>query len=504
MLIGLCVLVILGATTTARAQHQADLDDLFELYDIAGIPADFVVVLDTSASMSFEPDPLYPRVLEALALLIDAIDDGDHLAFLTFDAVVGLEFDGDIDGTTPDEVLGGLPEVAPGQATDIGAGIEAALRRLDRTRHSGVQIVVFLTDGIHNAPEGSPYPDDLDAPAWQALRDEAVELERSRRILAFGVGLEGGDATDVTPLQRIFSTTEVVNLPPEQLAPFFTEVVDRARLERLRLEVAADLETTVLQGQISDELVAEEVTTIPVRLRWEESRLPATVEVVDVTVTDASGADLVANVVEPGPRSIDPGDEVVVEVAVEGLVDQQRIELGETVELFDLEVVLDVEGRVEPERLLATTIGVDPDLGARQVTADAQIGRTSGIPWRTVLIVLGLALLLAIVLWWAYRRYLRIPPLVGALQLPDGEMIELRGRRLELPEDPEQLPGAGTGRAELFTRRGEAGRVYVRALSQPVSIDRFGAPEPVTEPARLRYHEQLRLGMAAAQYVRRR
>lgn len=58
---------------------------------------------------------------------------------------------------------------------------------------------------------------------------------------------------------------------------------------------------------------------------------------------DANGACLLASIVEPSPRSINPGGEVVVEVAVEGLVDKHRIELGETIELFDLEVVLVVK-----------------------------------------------------------------------------------------------------------------------------------------------------------------
>ena len=136
----------------------ASIDELFALFGVDAVPADFVVVVDTSGSMSQGENPPYPAVLGAYQSLVDSIPDGDNLSVLTFDSSPNLAFQGEISSESREQAKAALPAEARGQATDIGSAIDATLRRLERADASDVQLVLFLTDGQHQPAAGSAYP----------------------------------------------------------------------------------------------------------------------------------------------------------------------------------------------------------------------------------------------------------------------------------------------------------------------------------------------------------
>lgn len=78
------------------AAIPSSIDELFTLFGVDKVSADFVVVVDTSGSMSQGPTPPYPAVLKAFLSLVESIPDGDNLSVLTFDGSPNLSFQGKI------------------------------------------------------------------------------------------------------------------------------------------------------------------------------------------------------------------------------------------------------------------------------------------------------------------------------------------------------------------------------------------------------------------------
>lgn len=503
-LLAVVVAILLGAVSPASAQDSITLDDLYDLYEVADIPADFVIALDTSGSMSDGEDPLYPRVVDALEALVEAIPEGDHVSLLTFDEAVTREFEGDLDTSSRAQVIPQLPPSAEGGATDIGTALEASLSRLERPRAARVQVVLLLTDGSHQPPDGSPYPQSLDAPAWQELRDRAAALQADRRVTAYGVGLSGGGATDVEPLRRTFSGAEIVDLPPEQLPSFFEELVERARIERLRSEVESDLESAEAEVGIPESVEVEaDETVIPVDVSWEQSRLPATVTVRDVVARDEIGATLEVKGFSPESFRMEPGSHQTVDVTVATAASAgSGLDLGQEVSTSGIQVDLDLAVVANPDAILRDTVRVDPEARSGVASAEGSLTTTSGVPWWLAILVLVLLLAGLMAVVWFYLRHLRRPPLTGALQFEDGTTIVLSGTSQDIPERPGEIVGAGSGRLRATTRRGEPGRVYVSSASQPVAISQYGPWDPLTDETRLRYHQRVKIDQAEAEYVR--
>ena len=187
---------------------------------------DIVVALDLSDSM--EQGDLYPTRLEAAKRVIDefiARRPRDRLGVVAFGArastVAPL--------TTDHEVLRLLVRrlelgSIDGTRTAIGAGLGVALNRLKESEAES-QVVVLLTDGVHNA-EGL----DPDSAAKEAA-------ERGVRVYTVLIGRHAGQNIDPGRLERIASSTGGFAYTAEDhdaLATSFQDLLDK--LERSTVE----------------------------------------------------------------------------------------------------------------------------------------------------------------------------------------------------------------------------------------------------------------------------
>jgi len=107
-----------------------------------------------------------------------------------------------------------------------------------------------------------------------------------------------------------------------------------------------------------------------------------------------------------------------------------------------------------------------------------------------------LALLLMLLLFAAYRRFLALPRLRFAVQTPQGDLIRLSGKRMIVPNTKVQFPGADAARAEFFTRRGKPGRVYVRAAGRPVAVKSGGVLQQLSSDRRVAPPDEVIVGHA--------
>lgn len=187
---------------------------------------DIVVALDLSDSM--EQDDLYPTRLEAAKRVIDefiARRPRDRLGVVAFGSrattVAPLTADRDVLRLLVGKLQLGSMD---GSRTAIGAGIGMALNRLKESEAES-QVVVLLTDGVHNA-EGL----DPDSAAKEAA-------ERGIRVYTVLIGRHTGQNIDPGRLERIASSTggfAYMAEDQEALATSFQDLLDK--LERSTIE----------------------------------------------------------------------------------------------------------------------------------------------------------------------------------------------------------------------------------------------------------------------------
>lgn len=447
------ILVWLGLVVAPAAADDRGIpttvDELFEIYDIANEPADYVVTVDTSGSMMRQP-PIYPDVRQVFSTFASAIGDTDHLAVVTFDTNPVIRFNGYMDAAGRAAASNALPETARGARTDIGAAISASLDRMERPDGAKVQTLIFLTDGLIDAP-GSPYAQRGSA-AWQALRARADRLSAGRSLSVYGAGL-GGEATDIDALRDVFPRANIVSLPNDQLAAFFNEAIQRAKLERLRFPVIEELRRNQVQAIATIDRL-EDSSTLSIRFDSKLPHLGTAISLRGVSVTDVDGTPLTSTLVG-GPRTftVGPGrssDAATVRVNVPGLTHSLRI--GETTEERSLIVTVDAGLEVEPASILIGELAIEetPQL----VQPEVAVGeRAYGIAYWMIGAALGTLILLVMFLGWIYRRFIGTPRLRGAVELPDGTVHPLRGTVQRLPDNRIEFAGAGSS-VKVFTRPG--------------------------------------------------
>jgi len=368
------VLASLAVGVAARAQTPSTIDDLMRLFRVGEVPADFVIVIDTSGSMSSGEDPPYPGVVEAYKVLIDTIPDGDFVSVITFDTEPDLRFRDTLDSSNRSRAKLVLPEKAEGKHTDIGKAIDATLDRLGRADANEIQTVVFMTDGKHDPPDGSPYP-TTHGPAWKALKDRARELEATHDITVLGIGLAEG--TDVGLLRTVFTDVEINSLPPDQLPGFFEEAVQRSRLARLRRLVERELAdggvrlrsstTTELQHSISAEVdVTSTFQKLPVRLTISKVR-----------VTDREGNPVLARLEGPESVVLQPGETASIPIEIRPDLAPERVVVPPVTETAEFLVALDATYEVQPSDTLALVTPASLT-GTVEGTAFVNASRTYG------------------------------------------------------------------------------------------------------------------------------
>lgn len=483
------------------SEPPGSVDEMFKLFGVERIPADFVVVVDRSGSMSEGPDPLYPRVLQAYAALIDAIPAGDNLSVILFASEPALVYQGTMsDGARSEakaRLLGSDAPVADGANTDIGSALDSTLRRLERADASGVQTVLFLTDGLHDPATGSAFPSTAGA-EWDALRARATTVDSTKDLLVTGVGLGTRGAGGASLLRNVFGNPEVVNLPAEQLPEYFREAVRRSQLARLRRLVDGELTHGITVSTRRSVSLADPMT-VEVPVTSELERLPVEVRVNGVTVTDGMGAPVTAKVVDAAPFVLGPGAMRNVRVLIEPEVDGSGFRFPARTQAEEFSVKLDATYQVLPGDLIAG-ITDTPTSGAVASTVSVDASQTYGWTLRRLLAVLGLVLLAAVVVLWVYRTFIQVPPLVGVLELdgPTRTIIELSGKHQRV--SGAQIPGAGPARLDFFTRRRKRNHVFARIDRPPFYRIEGARRHTIADETEIRFG-RYRLGAADFTYL---
>lgn len=224
---------VAGPPDAARADPST-LAQIEKAVGVDDIPADYVIMADTSASM--QAGNRYAGLRTSLRAFFAALAPADQLTLITFDSKARVVYQGQV-GRSPDTLIGKLPATATGKATDIGAALEQATEALGRSGAPSIASVVLVTDGRHEPPAGSPYP-LTDGYGWQQLH-RRVEQMSKQSLRAYALPLSG--ATGASLLGSVFERPTTLNASSiGQVTKLLAVPKDDARKAKLRGALAGE------------------------------------------------------------------------------------------------------------------------------------------------------------------------------------------------------------------------------------------------------------------------
>ncbi|MGW2248889.1 vWA domain-containing protein [Kitasatospora sp. NPDC001660] len=448
------------------AAHAADPSrpTRAEVYQALGLehqPADYVVLVDTSPSMTQQGR--YETVRQTLQTFLAGLTSTDHVALYTFDNTVVTRYIGA--AGDPAGILSRLPAApGPNGDTDIGAALDAALGELERSDALPIASVVLMTDGENAPGAGTAYPVAATATWTAALHARAAKLAGHTDLVGYALPLATG-ATGAQLLRQVVTDTrELVPGSIQDLGSYLQRAGDDTRLRQARAMLAPDLGqgvTVSWSGPDTIDLGKGEATgTLSFTSRT--ARLPLSVDGIGVTVP--GGRIRVSGL--PSSVLLSPGSTQSFPVRItgsfeSGLLTPQHVEHGTAA----LEVTATVGSPWQPVLGPDLQLNIPPTVQPAdlQVKLSGQVGSAATLP-----LLVGLPVLVLLVLVLAWLRVYR-PALNGVLlvepafgeQIP--EHVPLTGRRVQLRP---ALGGAGLVRGRR--RIGERGsRIDLRIHFSP-------------------------------------
>ena len=197
-------------------------------------PAALTFVVDTSGSM--DRDDRLGLVKEALAELVDELDDDDTVAIVTYGDSSSIILE-----PTPArderEIVDAIDDLRPGGSTNLEAGLETAYDLAERAFvEGGINRLILASDGVANV--GTTDPDEL----TRRISDRAIN---GIQLVTVGFGM--GNYNDVTMEQLA-----------DQGDGFYAYVDTRDEAERLfEDELVATLAPVAIDGRIQVEFDAD-------------------------------------------------------------------------------------------------------------------------------------------------------------------------------------------------------------------------------------------------------
>ncbi|WP_424184709.1 vWA domain-containing protein [Actinokineospora sp. G85] len=337
-----CAVLGLACAPSALAQQeppQAGADEVYAALGLTDLPAEYVIVVDTSASMA--QDGRYDGVRAGLRAFLDGLRQVDTVTLIVFDERPEVTHHGPV--VSVEAALATLPAAPTGRATDLGSGLERAVDVLSGSDKRNPAALVVFTDAKPVVPQGSRYADPAGA-AWGELERRGRAM--ADRVTGFAVPTTlAENAAD--QVARLIPDTTVLSLSTgDQISSFLSSLRERFR-------------DSVATARLRGDLAAGATAT------WTDP--PAGVDLddgVDLTVTFRSHTTaLPLEVVRP--ELAVPG----ASTAVTGLPDRVRLEPGQS---------RDFPVRVEAAGGVTRPGGV----------ARAELAMVAGLdsPWRAVLL----------------------------------------------------------------------------------------------------------------------
>lgn len=467
--------------TPAHAD-PATLATIEKAVGVDAVPADYVLLADTSSSM--QQGNKYSGLKDALRDFLAALAPTDQVTLVTFDSGTRVVYQGAV-GTSPDAIVGNLPPTATGQATDIGAALAQAVVALERPNAPTIASVVLVTDGANNPPPGSTYK-YVGGFAWHDLARRVSVLSKTS-LRAYALPIAG--ASGASLLGKVFpNPTRLDAQSITSVTTLLQRPKDDATLVKVRSRLTDDLRQGVtVSWPPSAAHLATGVNQVEVKLTSTTKYLPLTVNGLAVT---ASGTGFTAQV-SSAPVALAPGQSALVPVTITWSPGPRSLAYSKTV---TGNTRLALTGSVSSpwSDTLGTDLGLTLAAGLHDTGQSGQASANVGQPALYFESGAAVILIAAIVLLALYRRpkltddlVVTVPGQPSALTIP----LDGRGRSIVLGK----AEAGGSALRLRMIRKGRAKQLSVRvegsskdlkmAANKPYMVASVGFTWAVSGPA---------------------
>ena len=444
LLLALVLALSAAPTPGSATPDQSSLDQVVKALKVSRQPSDYVIVVDTSGSMT--QDNRYPKVKTAIRSLLEALKADDRVSLVTFDSKAEVRHRGAI-GKDRLAALRSLPATPQGLLTDIGAGLAAGIGELEAANARDVGAIVLITDGKLDTAPDSAYR-TVDAPAWAQLKSRADAVSARHKIASYAIALES--SADAALLKKAFPKAEDIPAAAidERLAELDSALVRFQARQLLEPDVGRGVQAS-WSGDLMHLTDAAGDAEAQVTLLSTFERIP--VEVSGLSLDMTSGPSLGATHL-PDTVVLKPGKSVTIPVKLsfKGRGSGQLVLSGDVSspwqQVMTKSLGLTFAPKVEASVPVATFNTAPTPASSSPVV----------VPWAAVGLAAGVAALVALVLLWRTTR----PRLVGSLAVSRGGVVVdefiLTGRSLPLNHGANAAQTALTGAVTPLVRPGRA------------------------------------------------
>jgi len=418
--------ISLSNNVIANEQASKDeVDELYRLFDVGNVSTHYVVAIDTSLSMKDS----FSSVRDGLSALTDSFKKGDKISIITFDKDPKVIYQGAIEGSKNDFIKE-LPKSPnkEGRSTDIGKALESVTRQIEKSDEE-LQLVFFLTDGLDEPPDSSPFKKNSDS-SWEGLRNKAKEIE-GNDIKVHGIGLNSN--TDIDLIKKIFPGTTQITLSPNELKNYFSSLKGEIREAKLMSELDKELRGGKIKitpekdggwGEIESEGRLER----EYKIKSDYEHLSSLINLKAPRLMSLSSnrkkdvEDFRVRLVDDNEVILSPGESKIVTISVTAPEFTKSRKVGSVKETFDGELVLDIEATLLPESGLKS-LETDPKVGVTGRRREISFYRMDGFPFTMAAIYVLAAVIFSgvIVRTVIYpvgkriKKSVTLPPLTGRL-----------------------------------------------------------------------------------------
>ena len=484
----------------ALADSQTELRQLYKLFSVKSVSAHYLLVIDTSLSMSNK----LPTVKPAVDQLIKSVGKNDRLTLIVFDNSAKTLFRQAKKDNSKATQLVPSQANSTGKKTDMAIAFKQVISEMKKSSAS-LQVILFVTDGKDDPPPNSRFYPRTDK-VWFSLNNQAKAL-KGKTVIAQGIGLE--KATDAGLIKKVFSEAQTVSLSASQLKDYLSELRTQIQQQRLKAKIKQELQQGVKVSLISGQKVIfsskKRKVTVKYKVHSQYQKLPVTISIKKANIKLAKNSSSAVKPISTkliGARKFQllPGQSRVVTLKLTLLpTSKPGLAIGKHQKQLDSHSELLIEKQLGYAQALQRL-----SLSSRKVSQDSfkfPVTYQYGISWVTVLLIgastlFGLAVIGRYLIFPISQRlyYLISPaPLYGRLaffQAPNGEKlprpVSLAGRKGSLvigkQGDVELHGGSVKDRHAEIYAVWQSGKptLYVRNLEGKVNV--ANSPIEVSKP----------------------
>ncbi len=238
-------LFVINAIVFPQSILQKDFPVLNKIYQADNKRADYVIVIDQSASMK----NYWTNVKNGIGALIKSLPDEDYVSILGFSSQCQtLVVPRKLNQSSKNELIAQINQLPnpTGQKTDLFEAIDKTLDEINRPNSNDLKFLFFITDFINDPPSNTRWNNTNIHSLKEKYERIVGQTERLLKLYALQLPLEINAGRDYDRFANIFHTiSSPIFLNQSTLLEWFDRLKAEIEREKLRMIVENDIKDAI-------------------------------------------------------------------------------------------------------------------------------------------------------------------------------------------------------------------------------------------------------------------